>query len=187
MFYESKCHRWEATGFCRSTYDIFIDISLMKTKNKNQKIFFLYFKQLRKINMQPSSFFWNLCSIEQVWFSSPSRSESVSIFLILTTCFFGGMVTNFDINVYIIARENSCKIDRAPYGFSYNAGRASADVIVYRRRPAPVRYVTTQEKNLKNRPVLGRLSNSPVMWKLLKLYDASFICDHSIMHNIVCH
>ena len=66
-----------------------------------------------------------------MWFSSPSLSESVSIFLILTTCFFGGMVASFDINVFIIARENSCKIGRAPYAvrlISYNAGRASANV-----------------------------------------------------------
>jgi len=49
------------------------------------------------------------------------------------------------------------------------------------RRTAPVRYVTMQEKNLKNRPVPGRLSNSPVMCKSLKSYDVSFICDHSII------
>jgi len=29
-----------------------------------------------------------------------------------------------------------------PRLFSYNAGRATADAIIYRRRPAPVRYVT---------------------------------------------
>ena len=40
--------------------------------------------------------------------------------------------------------------------------------------------VTTQEKNLKKRPVPRRLSNSLVMCKSLKLYDVSFICDHSI-------
>jgi len=49
-----------------------------------------------------------------------------------------------------------------------------------RRRPAPVRFVTTQEKILKNRPVPGRLLNSPVMCKSVKSYDVSFICDHSI-------
>jgi len=100
------------------------------------------------------------------------------------------MMANFDIHIFIIARENSCKIDRAPYGvrlISYNAGRApydvvraSADVFIYRRRPAPVRYVTTQKKILKNRPVPGRLSYSPVMCKSLKSYDVSFICDRSI-------
>jgi len=41
-------------------------------------------------------------------------------------------------------------------------GRASADVIIYRRRPAPVRYVSTQEKIPKHGPVPERL-NSPVM------------------------
>jgi len=40
--------------------------------------------------------------------------------------------------------------------------------------------VTTQKKILKNRPVPGRLSNSPVMCKSLKSYDVSFICDRSI-------
>jgi len=59
-------------------------------------------------------------------------------------------------------------------------GQASADVFIYRRRPAPVRYVTTQKKILKNRPVPGRLSNLPVMCKSLKSYDVSFICDRSI-------
>jgi len=58
--------------------------------------------------------------------------------------------------------------------------RASADVFIYRRRPAPIRYVTTQEKILKNRPVPGRLSKSPVMCKSVKSYNVSFICDRSI-------
>ena len=88
-----------------------------------------------------------------------------------------------------------CKIGRALYGvrlISYNAvltpswhrlvpGLASADDIIYRRRPPPVRYVTTQKKFLKNRPMPGRLSNSPVMCKSLKSYVVSFICDHSII------
>ena len=41
-------------------------------------------------------------------------------------------MANFDIHIFIIARENSCKIDRAPYGvrlISYNAGRAQYDVV----------------------------------------------------------
>jgi len=102
-------------------------------------------------------------------------------------------MANFDKNVFIIAlkiRVKSytvrCPIDllqRRP-GTVRNRmvpGRGSADVFIYRRRSAPVRYVTTQEKNLKNRPVPGRLSNSPVMCKSLKSYDVSFICDHSII------
>jgi len=66
-------------------------------------------------------------------------------------------MANFDIIVYIIARENvfhPCKIGVRLN--SYNAVRAPADDIIYRRRPPPVRYVTTQEKFLKNRPVPGR-------------------------------
>jgi len=55
-------------------------------------------------------------------------------------------------------------------------GRASADDIIYRRRPTPVRYVTTQEKLLKKRPVPGRLSNSSVICKSLKSYVVNFIC-----------
>jgi len=35
------------------------------------------------------------------------------------------------------------------------------------------------KKNLKNRPVPGRLSNSLVMCKSLKSYDVSYICDYS--------
>jgi len=96
-------------------------------------------------------------------------------------------MANFDVNVYIIARENSCKIGRAPYGVRlifYNAVRAPADVFIYRRRTAPVQYVTTQEKYLKNRLVPGRLLNSPVMCTSQKSYDVSFICDHSISQAI---
>jgi len=92
-------------------------------------------------------------------------------------------MANFYVNVSIISRENSCKIGRAPYGVRlifYNAGRAPADVFIYRRRTVPVRYVTTQKKIIKNRPVPGRLSNSPVMCTSLESYDVSFICDHSI-------
>jgi len=41
-------------------------------------------------------------------------------------------MANFDIHIFIIACENSCKIDRVPYGvklISYNAGRAPYDVV----------------------------------------------------------
>ena len=43
-----------------------------------------------------------------------------------------------------------------------------------------------QEKILKNRPVPGRLSNSPVMCISLKSYDVSFICDRSIIEISLC-
>jgi len=133
------------------------------------------FEQLRMNNMQRTSAIVFLNCLVQAWFSPPSLSGSASI-LFFSTCFFAWMMTIFDINVYIIARENlfhPCKIGRAPYGvrlISYNA----------------VRYVTTKEKILKNRPVPGRLSNSPVMCKSLKSYDVSFICDHSITQASFC-
>jgi len=76
--------------------------------------------------------YWNFCSLKQVCISSPSLPEPVSIFLILTSCFFGGMMANFDINLFIIALENSCKIGRAPYTFrliSFNAGQAPYDIV----------------------------------------------------------
>ena len=145
-------------------------------KHKYKK--YILLEQLRMINMQRTSAIEFFCILEQVCFSS--LSESASIFLILTNCFFEGMMANFDTNIFIIARENSCKIDRAPYGVRLISYNASADVFIYRRRPAPVRYVTSQKKILKNRPVPGRLSNSPVMSKSLKSYDVSFICDRSI-------
>jgi len=70
------------------------------------------------------------------------------------------MVTNFDINVYIIARKKGvlkrpgtvrCPADllqRRSGAVRHLTvpGRASADVSIYRRRSAPLRYVTTQEK-----------------------------------------
>jgi len=82
--------------------------------------------------MQRTSAIELFCSLGQVWLSSPLLSELASIFLILTTCFFGGMMANFYINVFIIARENSYKIGRAPYGvrlISYNAGRTPYDIV----------------------------------------------------------
>jgi len=121
-----------------------------------------------------------------VLFSSLLLSESTSTFLILTTCFFGGMTANFDINVFIIARKNSCKIGRTPYvsgPWAYDIVHCPAGhrpMFSYTdagRRPYDV---TAQEKTLKNRSVPGRLSNSPVMGKSLKSYDVSFICDHII-------
>ena len=43
-------------------------------------------------------------------------------------------MANFNINVFIIARENLCKIGRVPYGvqlISYNAGRAPYDIVLF--------------------------------------------------------
>jgi len=128
MFYESNCHRWEATCFCRRTYCIYIDISFLNTKNINI---------LNNIFRLCS---WGLTYSEHVLLGKKqsrasvflSLSESVSIFLILTTCFFWETMASFDIYVFIIAREISCKIGRSPYGvrlISYNAGRAPYDIL----------------------------------------------------------
>jgi len=79
--------------------------------------------------MQRTSAIEFFCSLEQVWFPSPSMSELASFFLILITCLFGGMVANSDMNEFTIAPENSRKIGRAPYGvrlISYNAVRCPA-------------------------------------------------------------
>jgi len=143
MFYESNGHRWEATCIYIRTYCIYINNFILKNKNINIKIY-ISLEQLRMNTMQRTSAI-NFCSFVQVLFSPPLLSESSLIFFILTTCFFGGMMANFDINVYIIAREtlfHPCKIGLAQYGIrliSYNAGWAPYDIIISRRRLAPER------------------------------------------------
>jgi len=63
------------------------------------------------------------------------------------TRFFGDMVANNDLNVYIIARISRIILTvpgwslKMPAGYRTIPDRASADVIIYIRRPAPVRYV----------------------------------------------
>jgi len=108
--------------------------------------------------------------------------------------FFGGMMANFMEFWYYCMHVEMCFIcvksagHRTVSGWFFTTppwhrtvpGWASADDIIYRRRPPAVRYVTTQEKFLKNRPMPGRLSNSPVMCKSLKSYVVSLICDHNI-------
>jgi len=68
MFYESNCHRWEATWFCRSTYCIYIDILLLKTKKHKYKYIF-----------RLSSWGWWLTCNEQVL---------LNIFAVLSKCVF---------------------------------------------------------------------------------------------------
>jgi len=133
--FETNCHRWEATGICKSTYCIYINISLPKTKTINTKTD-LSLEQLRMNNMQRTSaielFFLQSCASVVL---PQLLSEPAPIYLILTTCFYGGMMANFDNNVYIIAREKwfyLCKISRTPYGIrliSYNAGLTPYDVV----------------------------------------------------------
>jgi len=99
-------------------------------QNYKYKIY-ISLEQLRMKHMQRT------CAINcfaVLWFSLPSLSKSASIFLIWATCFFGGMMANFDINVYIFTLEklfHPCKIGRATYCvrlITYNAGRAPYDV-----------------------------------------------------------
>ena len=97
------------------------------SKDQKQKYKYIYFLWAAEDDLHATN---NLfCSLEQVWFSSPSLSEPVSIFLSSKTCFFKEMLATFAINVYVSVRENSCKISRAPYGvrlISYNAARCPA-------------------------------------------------------------
>jgi len=55
----------------------------------------------------------------------------------LSTCFFGGMITNDNLDIYTIARENVFHLCK------------SADFIIYRSRPASVWFVTIEGKLLK--------------------------------------
>ena len=60
-----------------------------------------------------------LYSLYRVWYSLQSLSESGLVFLFLTIRFFGGMIANNDLIVYIFAREHlfhHCKIGQwRPY------------------------------------------------------------------------
>jgi len=77
--------KYKKKKLCRSTLpNFFGDVS------GNKEHF------LRLINMQRTSAIEFFCCLEQVCFS-PSLSASASIFLILTNCFFGGMMSTFDI------------------------------------------------------------------------------------------
>jgi len=61
------------------------------------------------INMQRTSAIEISAVLSKCGFLSQSLSESALIFLILTTCLYWGiMAANFDVNVFIISRENSC-------------------------------------------------------------------------------
>ena len=128
---------------------------------------YISLEQLRMINMHRTSAIGkNAVSSKCVFLS---LSESASIFLILTTCFFWETMASLDINVFIIAREISRKIGRSPYGvrlISYNAGRAPYDIV---RCPAGHRPMFSytddgrrlydmwprKRKFVKNRPVPG--------------------------------
>ena len=106
MFYEPNCYRWEATCFCRSTYCIYIDILLLKTKNINEKIF-ISLEQVRMIYMKRTSAIEVFAVLSKCGFHH-YHCQSQLNFSYFNNLFLGGMMANFDINEFIIARENSC-------------------------------------------------------------------------------
>ena len=178
--------------FCRSTYCIYIDISFLKIKNINTKLIYIF---------SLSSRGWLTCNEHvlyiflQSWGSVVFITVTVRVSLNLSD--FNNLfleewwqiLIKIYSSLHLKIRVKSAG-HRTVSGWSLTtpAGHrrptsyasASADVFIYRRRPALVRYVTTQKKILNHRPVPGRLSNSPVMCKSLKSYDVSFICDRSI-------
>ena len=92
MLYESNCHRWEAKCICRSTYYIYIDLSLLKTKTINTKNIF-----------RLSSWGWITCNEQGLLkclqslasVSSTLLSESASLFLIVTNQFLWNNCSEF--------------------------------------------------------------------------------------------
>jgi len=94
-------------------YILHLHILLLKTKKHLWKN--IYFAWAGEDNLhETNKCYWIFYSLEQVWFSLLSLSESASIFLFLTTCFFGGMMTNFDINVFIIESAGHLKVSGWP-------------------------------------------------------------------------
>jgi len=97
------------------------------------------------------------CSLKGVCFSPLSLSES-GFLLIVTACFFGAMMANNYLNVYIIARDKMfypCKStglsSKAPYPSRHRP------VLLYTeasRRPYDV-----WPRNVKHRPVPRRIQN----------------------------
>ena len=150
------------------------------TKNKNTNIY----------KFPLSSWAWITYNEEVFLKLLQSGASMVSTFITakvhlklssFNNLFFKGMVVNLDINVYIIARKINCFQSA---GLSTGPGRSPttpaghrttlADIIIYRRWPAPVRYVTTQLKILKYRPVPRRVSNSPVILQIAAIVRRPF-------------
>ena len=140
-------------------------------RNENNFIY-ISFEQLRMIKMQWTSTIEIFAVLSKCGFHHPVSLEKWWQIVILK---------NSPLHLKIRVKSAGHRTVSGwslttPYGARPGIGRCYH----IRRRPAPVRYVTTQEKILKNSPVPGRLSNSPVMCKSVKSYDVSFICDHSI-------
>ena len=107
-------------------YCIYIDISLLTTKNINTKIY-ISLEQLKMINMQRKSAIESYAFLSKYGFHHHHCQSKSQYFLILTTCFFRGIITTS--NEFTIAPENSSKIGRPPYGvrlITYNAVRCPA-------------------------------------------------------------
>jgi len=188
MFYESNCHPWKATCFCWSTYCIYIDILLLKTKYVNRKIY-ISLEQLKMINMQRKSAIESYAFLSKYGFHHHHCQSKSQYFLILTTCFFRGIITTS--NEFTIAPENSSKIGRPPYGvrlITYNAVRCPAGhrlMFSYTdagRRP--------YDLWLRKRKFL-KIVHCPGDYQIrrcksVKSYIVSFICDHSISVAYFC-
>jgi len=74
---------------------------------------------------------------------------------------------------YCTWKFHACKIGPAL------PGRALTDIIIYRRRLVPVRYVNTQIIIFKKLSGARAIFNSPMICKSINSYGGSFICDHS--------
>jgi len=92
--------------FCRSTYCIYLDISLLKTKNIYETIY-ISLEQLRMIYMKRTSAIILLAVLSKCSFHH-NHCQSQLNFSYFNNLFLGGMMANFDINEFIIARENLC-------------------------------------------------------------------------------
>jgi len=155
---------------CKSTYCIYIDISLLKTKNINTKIY-ISLEQLRMNKMQQTSTIQIVLS--KCGFHLHHCQSQLQSFYV-NNLFFWRKDSIFD-NVYIIAREKLCHpCTIGARQISYNAGRC-----FHIQTPAGVHTICDHARE-KNRPKLRRLSNSPVICKSLKSYGVNFVFDHSM-------
>ena len=85
---------------------IYINISLLKTKNINTKMC-MSLEQLRMINIQQTSAISMFAVLSKCGFHHHYCQSQPQSFFFYSTCFFGGMMAKFDINVFIIARVKS--------------------------------------------------------------------------------
>jgi len=86
--------------------------------------------------------------------------------LLFLQSMFWIMMANNDHNVYIMAARNLFH----PCKNGVRCAFADVIIILYGRRPTPVQFVTMQGKMSINRPVPGRFSNYPEIYKSLKSY-----------------